>query len=142
MTAIIVERPGMTGGEPPASVSSSPSSAPAGPQPKSLWYYLRASLSAALLLLLLALAAAVIVVPALTKSIPLTVLTTDLHARESLVYTAGALKPAVSASMAVPGLVQAVNVGGRTLVDGGVTDPLPFTSFAVQSAAPPAQEPP
>jgi NTE family protein len=59
-------------------------------------------------------------------TIPLTVTTTDLHEREAVVYTEGALKPAVSASMAVPGLVQPVDVAGRTLVDGGVTDPLPF----------------
>jgi NTE family protein len=59
-------------------------------------------------------------------TIPLTVLATDLHAREAIVYSEGALKPAVSASMAVPGLVQPVDVDGRTLVDGGVTDPLPF----------------
>jgi NTE family protein len=59
-------------------------------------------------------------------TIPLTVLTTDLHARSPFAYTEGALKPAVSASMAVPGLVQPVDLNGRTLVDGGVTDPLPF----------------
>jgi len=59
-------------------------------------------------------------------TIPLTVVTTDLHAREVLLFTKGPLKPAVSASMAVPGLVQAVEADGRVLVDGGVTDPLPF----------------
>ena len=52
---------------------------------------------------------------------------TDLHARESLVLRAGPLKPAVAASMAIPGLVQPLDVNGRVLVDGGVTDPLPFT---------------
>ena len=36
------------------------------------------------------------------------------------------LKAAVAASMAVPGFVQPLEVGGRVLIDGGVTDPLPF----------------
>lgn len=58
--------------------------------------------------------------------IPLTVMATDLHAREPVVFTHGPLKPAVSASMAVPGLVQPVEVEGRLLVDGGAVDPLPF----------------
>ena len=58
--------------------------------------------------------------------IPLTVVTTDLHARESLVFTEGPLRPAVAASMAVPGLVRPLEFAGRVLVDGGVTDPLPF----------------
>jgi NTE family protein len=59
-------------------------------------------------------------------TIPLIVMTTDLYARDSVVFADGALKPAVSASMAVPGLVRPVEVDGRVLVDGGVTDPLPF----------------
>jgi NTE family protein len=59
--------------------------------------------------------------------IPLTVIATDLHARESLVLRDGPLRPAVAASMAIPGLVQPLELDGRVLVDGGVTDPLPFT---------------
>jgi len=59
-------------------------------------------------------------------TIPLTVIATDLHARESLVLREGPLRPAVAASMAIPGLVQPLEAGGRVLVDGGVTDPLPF----------------
>lgn len=58
--------------------------------------------------------------------IPLTVTATDLHAREFVAISDGALKPAVAASMAVPGLVQPIEIDGRMLVDGGVTDPLPF----------------
>jgi NTE family protein len=58
--------------------------------------------------------------------IPLTVIATDLHAREALVLREGPLKGAVAASMAIPGLVQPLEVEGRVLVDGGVTDPLPF----------------
>lgn len=61
--------------------------------------------------------------------IPLAVVVTDLHARECLTFSEGALKPVLAASMAVPGLVRPVEVDGRVLVDGGVTDPLPFTAL-------------
>lgn len=60
-------------------------------------------------------------------TIPLTVIATDLQTRESLVMREGPLRPAVAASMAIPGLVQPLTVGERVLIDGGVTDPLPFT---------------
>jgi NTE family protein len=59
-------------------------------------------------------------------TIPLSVIATDLRVRESLVLRQGPLRPAVAASMAIPGLVQPLEVNGRVLIDGGVTDPLPF----------------
>jgi NTE family protein len=59
-------------------------------------------------------------------TIPFTVIATDLYSRESLAISQGPLKPAVAASMAVPGLMRPVEHDGRVLVDGGVTDPLPF----------------
>lgn len=58
--------------------------------------------------------------------IPFTAIATDLHARESLMLAQGALRPAVAASMAVPGLVKPLEFDGHVLVDGGITDPLPF----------------
>jgi NTE family protein len=58
--------------------------------------------------------------------IPFTAVTTDLHAREALALSVGPLKPALAASMAVPGLVQPLEFDGRVLLDGGITDPLPF----------------
>jgi NTE family protein len=58
--------------------------------------------------------------------IPLTLMATDLHARTPVVFTKGLLKPAVAASMAVPGLVRPIEIDGRVLVDGGAVDPLPF----------------
>ena len=41
-------------------------------------------------------------------------------------FTEGPLKPAVAASMAVPGWCGRSRYDGRVLVDGGVVDPLPF----------------
>jgi NTE family protein len=58
--------------------------------------------------------------------IPLTVVATDLYARRAAVFTGGALRRALAASMALPGLVRPVDVEGRILVDGGAIDPLPF----------------
>jgi NTE family protein len=58
--------------------------------------------------------------------IPFLAVTTDLYARESVVFTSGPLRPVVQASMAVPGLVRPVELDGRVLVDGGAVDPLPF----------------
>ncbi len=65
-------------------------------------------------------------------AIPLTVIAADLHARERVVFTAGPLKPAVAASMAIPGLVRPIEADGRVLVDGGAVDPLPFEAPARQ----------
>ena len=48
-------------------------------KPKSIWAYLRVSLSAAVLLLLVALGAAVILVPWVTQSVPMTVLTSSME---------------------------------------------------------------
>lgn len=50
-----------------------------GKPPASLWSYLRITISAALLLMVVALGAAVIVIPALTHSVPLTVLTQSME---------------------------------------------------------------
>jgi NTE family protein len=59
-------------------------------------------------------------------AIPLTVLATDLYGRCAVALTAGALRPAIAASMAVPGLLRPVTIDGRVLIDGGATEPLPF----------------
>jgi NTE family protein len=57
--------------------------------------------------------------------IPLTVIATDFFAREEESFTQGPLRPAVAASMAIPGLVRPVVIDGRTFVDGGAVNPLP-----------------
>ena len=58
--------------------------------------------------------------------IPLIVMATDLHRREEAPLASGALYPALAASIAIPGLFRPVSVGGRILIDGGATNPLPF----------------
>jgi NTE family protein len=58
--------------------------------------------------------------------IPLKVVATDLASHEAAVLSEGALRPAVAASIAIPVLFSPVVVGGRTLVDGGLANPLPF----------------
>jgi NTE family protein len=63
-------------------------------------------------------------------TIPLTVVTTDLHRRSELPLCSGPLWPALAASIAFPGLFRPVALDGRVLVDGGATNPLPFDQLA------------
>ncbi len=58
--------------------------------------------------------------------IPLTVMATDLHRRAEAPLTAGPLRPALAASIAIPGMFRPVLMDGRVLIDGGTTNPLPF----------------
>jgi NTE family protein len=58
--------------------------------------------------------------------IPLTVMATDLHRRQETPLSSGPLRPAVAASIAIPGLFRPVAIDGRILIDGGTTNPLPF----------------
>ncbi len=57
---------------------------------------------------------------------PLEIVATDFYAQEARVFTSGPLRPAIAASMALPVVFQPVAVDGRALVDGGLTNPLPF----------------
>jgi NTE family protein len=59
-------------------------------------------------------------------AIPLKVVATDLHGRSEVVFSSGALKAAIAASMAIPGLIRPVEIEGRVLVDGAAVNPLPF----------------
>ncbi|MBX6424991.1 MAG: patatin-like phospholipase family protein [Variibacter sp.] len=59
-------------------------------------------------------------------AIRLKVMTTDLYARAERVFEEGPLRPALAASMAVPGLVRPVVIDGRVLIDGSAVNPLPF----------------
>jgi NTE family protein len=58
--------------------------------------------------------------------IPLAVMATDLHRRAEAPLTSGALRPALAASIAIPGLFRPVVIDGRVLIDGGTTNPLPY----------------
>ncbi len=58
--------------------------------------------------------------------IPLQVVATDFWTREMVVFDSGELWPAVQGSMAVPGLFKPVEHEDRLLVDGGLTNPVPF----------------
>jgi len=57
---------------------------------------------------------------------PLTVMTTDFHRRAEAPLSVGALRPAIAASIAIPGLFRPMLIDGRVLIDGGTTNPLPF----------------
>jgi NTE family protein len=54
------------------------------------------------------------------------VVTTDFHECSEVVFSTGALAPAVASSMAIPGLFRPVELAGRILVDGGAVNPLPY----------------
>jgi NTE family protein len=58
--------------------------------------------------------------------IPFVAVAADFYARAKVSISKGALLPAVAASMALPGLVRPVPMGGRLLIDGAVVDPVPF----------------
>ncbi len=59
-------------------------------------------------------------------SLPLRVVATDYWRREEVVFDGGPLLPALKASMAVPGVFAPVVIDGRVLVDGGVTNQVPY----------------
>ena len=58
--------------------------------------------------------------------IPLRVVATDFYAQEQVVFSQGALRTAIAASMALPAIFAPVVSEGRTLMDGGLVNPLPF----------------
>ena len=59
-------------------------------------------------------------------AIPLVIMASDLHRREPVAFTSGALKPALAASVAVPTVMRPVVIDDRVLIDGGATNPVPF----------------
>lgn len=58
--------------------------------------------------------------------IPFLAVATDYHLHEEVVLGSGPLTPAVAASLAIPGLIRPVTIGGRVLIDGGAVNPLPY----------------
>lgn len=59
-------------------------------------------------------------------AIPFRAIATDFYGRSVRVFDTGALVTGVGASMAIPGLVRPVSVGGAVYIDGAVVNPLPF----------------
>ncbi|MCA1798921.1 MAG: patatin-like phospholipase family protein [Xanthomonadaceae bacterium] len=57
--------------------------------------------------------------------IPFRAVATDIERGESVVLDHGALADALLASMAVPGVIAPVEIDGRILVDGGLTENIP-----------------
>lgn len=58
--------------------------------------------------------------------IPLMTVASDFYAQEAVVMSRGPLGIAVAASMSLPALFSPIRHEGRTLIDGGLTNPLPF----------------
>jgi NTE family protein len=59
-------------------------------------------------------------------AIPLRVVATDFRRGEAVLFESGELIPALTASMAIPGIFAPVEHEGRRLVDGGLVDNLPY----------------
>lgn len=70
-------------------------------------------------------------VPAAIEALPIpfVAIATDFFARAEVAYRSGPLVPAIAASAAIPGLFRPVLHDGRTLIDGAMTNPLPFDVF-------------
>jgi NTE family protein len=66
--------------------------------------------------------------------IPLHIAATDLHTGERVGLQSGRVFDAVRASIAMPLLLRPWSIGGRLLVDGGASDPLPI-SLAIREGA-------
>ncbi|WP_291082836.1 patatin-like phospholipase family protein [Dietzia sp. UBA5065] len=62
--------------------------------------------------------------------IPYTAVATDLRARREVWFTRGPADIAVRASFAIPSIVTPAIVGGRLMIDGGVTNPVPLEPLA------------
>lgn len=60
-------------------------------------------------------------------ALPLTVIATDARSGTEVPLSAGPAVPAILASAALPGVFPPVEVDGRSLIDGGVTDNTPIT---------------
>ena len=66
--------------------------------------------------------------------VPLHVVATDLTSGEEVVLSTGEVVDAVAASAAIPGVFPPVNLDGRLLVDGGVSNDVPI-AHAVERGA-------
>lgn len=79
-------------------------------------------------------------------AIPFSATAADYHRHVEVTLSQGPLTPAVAASLAIPGLVRPVSLGGQVLIDGGAINPLPYEALlapgrivlAVDASAPPS----
>src|SRR6266404_2095244 len=62
--------------------------------------------------------------------IPLKIIASDLNTLEEVVFEEGKLIDAIRASITIPGVFRPVVNNGHTLIDGGITDPVPVQVLA------------
>jgi NTE family protein len=68
-------------------------------------------------------------------TVPLAVACTDLRTRTLVTLESGSIAQAVRASCALPGIFAPVEWEGRTLIDGGFLEPIPFPSLQAARGA-------
>src|SRR5262249_44580273 len=66
--------------------------------------------------------------------IPLIIIASDLYRRQQAMFSSGALKPALAASIALPAVMRPVVLADRILIDGGGAHPLPFEAMRAAAA--------
>lgn len=66
--------------------------------------------------------------------IPYTAVATDLLARREVWFQRGPVVHAVRASIAIPGVITPIVINGRTLVDGGLMNPVPLEPIVAVNA--------
>ena len=64
--------------------------------------------------------------------IPLKIVASDFYDQEPTIFSEGPLFSAIAASMALPAVFEPVIVNGRAMIDGGLTNPLPFDLLAAE----------
>jgi predicted acylesterase/phospholipase RssA len=62
--------------------------------------------------------------------IPLKIVASDLNTLEEVIFEEGKLIDAIRASITIPGVFRPVVNNGHTLIDGGITDPVPVQVLA------------
>ncbi len=62
--------------------------------------------------------------------LPLKIIATDLINNQPVIFDKGELLPAIRASYSIPGLFSPIKFKGKTLVDAGLSNPLPYDVIA------------
>jgi len=58
--------------------------------------------------------------------VPFRIIAADFYGQSEVTLSEGPMVEAVAASIAIPGVISAPEIGGRVLVDGGMANPVPF----------------